>query len=92
MLIFVLAYVLWRQILYRDHLNHFLVTCKVVLLSNGCTGLRIVLHIYTSSVCKMMGISCIAEQPLAPQERICSVELYYIILTNDGIVTSDTLY
>jgi len=62
-----------------------LVTCEVILLSNGCTGVRIVLHIYTSSVCEMMGISCIAEQPLSPQESICSVELYYIILTIDGI-------
>jgi hypothetical protein len=81
-LIFVLPYVLWRQILYRDYLNHFLVICEVILLSNGCT----VLHMYTYSVCEMMGISCIAEQPLAAQESICSVELYYIILTIDGIV------
>lgn len=86
MLIFVLAYVLWRQILYRDYLNHFLVTCEVILLSNVCTVLHIVLHMHTSSVCEMMGISCISEQPLAPQESICSVELYYIILTIDSIV------
>ena len=86
MLSFVLAYVLWRQVLYRDYLSHFLVACEFILLSNGCTVLRIVLHIYTSCICEVMGISCIAEQPLAPQESICSVELYYLILTTDGFV------
>jgi len=80
-LIFVLAYVPWRQILYWDYLNHFLVPCEVILFSNGCTVLRIVLHICTSSVCEMMGISCIAEQ-----ESICSVELYHIIVKTDGTV------
>lgn len=34
----------------------------------------------------MMGIYCVAEQPLGHQENICSVELYCIILTIDGIV------
>lgn len=86
MLIFVLAYVLWRQILYRDYFNHFLVPCQVMLFSNRGTVLCIVLYIYTSFVCEMMGISCIAEQPLGHQESICSFELYCIILTIDGIV------